>query len=281
MLFSIDKFWFQKESIVEAIRKIAVAGTFYPASCQKIKSMFRTFNRKFDTLEISPKTGKIIPDAVIVPHAGYIFSGYTANFAYRFLAPTKAKRFIVIGPSHHVYFKGISGSFFEQFQTPCGNLDIDTPYLFALAQRFNIGFVPQAHAKEHSTEVQMPFLQHYFPKRKVIELIYGDISVKSLTNIITALLQDKDNAVIISSDLSHFHPLKEAEAIDKNCLLGVQNLDYHRLQKCEACGELGIKAIVLAAKALKLRSKLLDYRTSADASGDTHSVVGYMSAMFY
>jgi len=266
---------------MEALRKMAVAGTFYPASCQKIKTMFQEFNRRFDALDIPPKTRKITPKAVIVPHAGYIYSGYTANFAYRFLAPSRAKRFIVIGPSHHVYFKGISGSFFEQFQTPCGNLAIDTPYLFALAKRFNIGFIPKAHAKEHSTEVQMPFLQHYFPKRKVIELIYGDVSVETLMNIITALLEDKDNAVIISSDLSHFHPPKEAEAIDRNCLLGVQNLDYDRLQKCEACGELGIKAMVLAAKALKLHSKLLDYRTSAAVTGDTHSVVGYMSAMFY
>ncbi len=266
---------------MESVRKMAVSGTFYPASCQKLKAMFQTFNRKFEALEISPKTRKIVPNAVIVPHAGYIFSGYTANFAYRFLAPTKARRFIVIGPSHHVYFKGISGSFFEQFQTPCGNLAIDTPYLFALAKRFNIGFIPQAHAKEHSTEVQMPFLQHYFPKRKVIELIYGNVSVETLMNIITALLQDRENAVIISSDLSHFHPLKEAEAIDRNCLLGVQNLDYNRLQRCEACGELGIKAMVLAAKPLKLHSKLLDYRTSAAETGDKQSVVGYMSAMFY
>ena len=266
---------------MEALRKMAVAGTFYPASCKKISTMFREFNRKFDTLDIPPRTRKIIPKAVIVPHAGYIYSGYTANFAYRFLTQTKAKRFIVIGPSHHVYFKGVSGSFFEQFQTPCGNLDIDTPYLFALAKRFNIGFVPQAHAKEHSTEVQMPFLQHYFPKRKIIELIYGDVSVERVMNIITALLQDKDNAVIISSDLSHYHPLKEAEAIDRNCLLGVQNLDYDRLQKCEACGEIGIKAIVLAAKAMKLHSKLLDYRTSADTGSDIKSVVGYMSAMLF
>ncbi len=266
---------------MEALRKMAVAGTFYPASCKKIKTMFREFNRKFDTLNIPPKTRKIISKAVIVPHAGYIYSGYTANFAYRFLSPSKATRFIVIGPSHHVYFKGVSGSFYEAFQTPCGNLAIDTPYLFALARRLNIGFIPKAHEKEHSTEVQMPFLQHYFPKRKVIELIYGDVSVETLMNIITALLQDRNNTVIISSDLSHFHPLKEAEAIDRNCLLGVQNLDYDRLKKCEACGELGIKAMVLAAKSLKLHSKLLDYRTSAAATGDTKSVVGYMSAILF
>ena len=266
---------------MQHIRKMAVSGSFYPASCRRVRSMIQTFNREFDTHTIPEKTASITPRAVIVPHAGYIYSGFTANFAYRFLAKTNASRFIVIGPSHTHYFKGISGSFFEAFQTPCGNLEIDSAYLFALAKRFHIGFVPKVHQKEHSTEVQMPFLQHYFPKRKVIELIYGDIEVKSLANMIVALLQTKKNAVIVSSDLSHYYPLATANRIDRSCLLGVQNLDYNRLQTCEACGITGIKAMTLAAKSLNLRSKLLDYTTSAKASGDTHSVVGYMSAMFY
>jgi AmmeMemoRadiSam system protein B len=260
---------------------MAVAGTFYPDSCRKIKAMIHRFNEKFDTLQIDAKTRAIIPRAVIVPHAGYIYSGYTANFAYRFLAATKTKRFIVIGPSHKHYFEGISGSFFESFQTPCGTLEIDTPYLFALAKRFNIGFIPQAHAKEHSTEVQMPFLQHYFPKGKVIELVYGGIPAEELANLMVALLQNPDNTLIISSDLSHFHPLKRAEQIDRHCLLGVQNLDIGELDACEACGITGIKAITLAARHLGLKSKLLDYTTSTPVTKDTRSVVGYMSALFY
>jgi len=266
---------------MQHIRKMSVSGSFYPASCRRVKRMLHTFNQEFDMHTIPEKTAQIVPRAVIVPHAGYIYSGFTANFAYRFLAKTEASRFIVIGPSHTLYFKGISGSFFETFQTPCGALTIDSPYLFALAQKFSIGFIPAVHEKEHSTEVQMPFLQHYFPKRKVIELIYGDIEVKSLVNIIVALLQNKENAVIVSSDLSHYYPLATANRIDRNCLLGVQNLDYSRLQTCEACGITGIKAMTLAAKSLNLHSKLLDYTTSAKASGDTDSVVGYMSAMFY
>lgn len=134
-------------------REMAVSGTFYPRSCTKLKRMIREFNREFDTHTIPEETASIIPKAVIVPHAGYVYSGFTANFAYRFLANSKATRFIVIGPSHKVYFKGISGSFFEQFQTPCGDMTIDSAYLFALAKTFNIGFIPQAHAQEHSTEV--------------------------------------------------------------------------------------------------------------------------------
>lgn len=266
---------------MQHIRKMAVAGTFYPRSCIRLKTMIRKFNHTFNTHTIPPNISAIIPRAVIVPHAGYIYSGFTANFAYRFLAHADPKRIIVIGPSHKVYFKGVSGSFFETYQTPCGNLEIDSAYLFALAKKFNIGFVPEVHTKEHSTEVQMPFLQHYFPNTKVIELIYGDIEVQSLVNIIVSLLRNKENAVIVSSDLSHYYPLSEANRIDKHCLLGVQDLDYNRLQKCEACGITGIKAMTLAARTLKLYSKLLDYTTSAKASGDTRSVVGYMSAMFY
>ena len=151
-----------------------------------------------------------------------------------------------------------------------------------LSKQFNIGYEPKAHAKEHSTEVQMPFIQYYFPKSKIIELIYGNTTVKTLALLIVALLQNQDNAVVISSDLSHFHSLEEAKAFDGNCLRGVAHLNLTELaQGCEACGLIGIQAIVLTAKHLKLSSKLLDYRTSADASKDTGSVVGYMSAMFY
>lgn len=264
------------------VRKAAVQGLFYPKECAKVKTYIKGFNHTFDAMNIPQKIKNIIPRAVIVPHAGYIYSGFTANFAYRFLKQSKVKRIIVIGPSHHHYFKSISGSYYETYETPCGLLEIDSAYLFALAKQFDIGFEHKAHEKEHSTEVQLPFIQHYFPKTKVIELIYGDTSAKTLANLITALLNNKDNAVVISSDLSHFHNLKEAHILDKNCLKGVEKLDLTELEKgCKACGLTGIQAMILAAKHLKLSSKLLDYRTSAETSKDTSSVVGYMSAMFY
>ncbi len=265
-----------------AIRKAAVRGSFYPKECSQVKAYFKKFDQAFEEITISREIRNIIPQAVIVPHAGYIYSGFTANFAYRFLQQTKAKRIIIIGPSHHHYFKGISGSYYEKYETPCGELEIDSPYLFALAKQFNIGFEPKAHEKEHSTEVQMPFIKHYFPKSKIIELIYSNISAKNLASLITALLHNKDNVVVISSDLSHFYSLEEAKGFDENCLRGVVKLDLGELASgCKACGLTGIQAMILAAKRLKLSSKLLDYRTSADASGDSSSVVGYMSAMFY
>ncbi|AKF24513.1 hypothetical protein YH65_03250 [Sulfurovum lithotrophicum] len=265
----------------QGIRKAAVAGSFYPERCREVKRYIRGFNAAFDRLSIKKEILDIRPRTVIVPHAGYIYSGFTANFAYRFLKHTKPKRIIVIGPSHHYYFKGVSASYFENYETPCGDIKIDTPYLFALAKKFNIGFDPRAHEKEHSTEVQMPFIKHYFHQIKVIELIYGDVSPKELTMIITALLNNPDNAVVISSDLSHFYPLKKAKMLDRHCLRAVAKLDPNELKQCEACGITGITAMILAAKKLGLSSKLLDYSTSANTTHDESSVVGYMSAMFY
>ena len=263
-------------------RKTAVQGSFYPKICSEVKTYIAQFNQRFDEISIPKEILNIIPRAIIVPHAGYIYSGFTANFAYRFLKQSKAKRIIVIGPSHHHYFKGISGSYYETYETPCGELNIDSAYLFALAKEFDIGFEPKAHEKEHSTEVQMPFIKYYLPQAKVIELIYGDMHPKKLSILISALLKNDDNILIISTDLSHFHTLEEAKSLDENCLKGVAKLDLDELDNgCKACGLIGIQAIIIAAKQLNLSSKLLDYRTSAETSNDTDSVVGYMSAMFY
>ena len=109
-----------------AVRKASVRGQFYPQACSTIKTYIQEFNHTFDKMIISQKTESIIPRSIIVPHAGYIYSGFTANFAYRFLKNSSVKRIIVIGPSHHHYFKGISGSYYETYETPCGDVDIDS-----------------------------------------------------------------------------------------------------------------------------------------------------------
>ncbi len=264
-----------------SVRKSAVNGIFYPASCRELERTIDNFNKRLESLSFDKTLLRLKPDALIVPHAGYIYSGFTANFAYRFARFRRPKRVIVIGPSHHYYFRGISAAYYEAIETPCGTIPIDTPYLFALAQRFPIGFIPKAHAKEHSTEVQMPFVKHYFPNAEIIEIVYGDTDVALLAQIVEALLTNEENLTIISSDLSHYYPIEKAELLDSFCLKAVRDLDVKLLKRCEACGKMGIAAMVRAARKTKRRSLLLDYRTSAEASGDTASVVGYMSALFY
>jgi len=257
------------------------AGSFYPSNPKEIEQLIKLFN---EILEKRPDFNEIIhlkPKAIISPHAGYIYSGYTANVAHRVLANRKVKRVVVIGPSHHTYFRGVSGSFFDYYETPFRDIPIDLEYLSVIDKKFGLDFIKDAHNLEHSTETQMPFIAYYQPDVKVIELIYGDNSLEKLAKIVTWLLEDSLTSVVISTDLSHFYSLERAQQLDAICINGIAKLDNTILDMgCEACGLIGIKAINIAARALNLKSYILDYRTSADASGDTSRVVGYVSAAY-
>ncbi len=262
-------------------REAAVAGQFYPSSPDEIHAMLEHYNEILDT-HLKEKDGvlHLKPRAVIVPHAGYVYSGFTANIALRLLSNSDIKRVVIIGPSHRVYLNGTSISEFDTYHTPLGALLIDKPLVSDLKERFELAFVPEAH-HEHSTEVQIPFVKNYTPDVSVVELVYGDESPEKLAEVIEYLLDDPDTAVVISTDLSHYYDIKKANTLDSICLEAVKELSTAELHEgCEACGKIGVEAILLAAKRSALRSVLLDYRTSADASGDESQVVGYMSAAF-
>ncbi|WP_309496278.1 AmmeMemoRadiSam system protein B [Sulfurovum sp.] len=257
-----------------SVREPAVEGQFYPSSSNEIISTIKVYNAK-DNQNINLNTR-----AVIVPHAGYIYSGFTANKALRLLRNVEIERVVVIGPSHRVAFKGISAAMFDSYETPLGGFPIDKTFITGLSKSFDIKFVPQAH-HEHSTEVQMPFIKYYRPDTSIVELVYGEEDSANLAKIIDHLLEDKNTAVVISTDLSHYYDIDKANRLDNICLDAVKTLDITRLKKgCEACGKIGIEAMLIAAKHRGLKPIILDYRTSADASLDRSEVVGYMSAAF-
>jgi AmmeMemoRadiSam system protein B len=265
-----------------SIREAKNCGTFYSCSKDELNHLIDIFNSALDGAKEAQDKLKLIPKAVISPHAGYIYSGFSANFAHRVLANKKVKRVVVIGPSHHVYFEGISGSFFSEYATPFGNLPIDIEYLNVIKKEFGLVFAKEAHKLEHSTETQMPFIAKYQPDVKVIELIYGKIDSNKLAKLIEWLLQDSLTSVVISSDLSHFHTLDRANMLDGICLEAIKKLDSDILDVgCEACGIAGIRGAIIAAKKLKLKSEILDYRTSADVTGDEKRVVGYSSSVIF
>jgi len=251
------------------------AGTFYPAQASEIEHYFKVFE---ETANIDlPET----PRALIVPHAGYIYSGFTAHLAFEQLRRTDAKRAIVIGPSHRVAFHGMSISLFDEFATPLGALKIDRAYAENLKEKYGLDFEPAMHM-EHSTEVQMPFIKHYAPQLEVVEMVYGAFDPKRLGNIITDLLKEKENVVVISTDLSHFYTEEEANRLDNICLNAIDRLEPSLMHRgCEACGAIGVEGVLIAARSDGLHVKVLDYRTSSWATKDTSSVVGYASAVFY
>ena len=263
------------------MRKIANEG-FYPQNCEEIENFIDYFNNILDNNideENKKRLFNVPPKAIIAPHAGWVFSGFTANFVYRMFKNFNNKRIIVIGPDHKIGFSGASICLEEKYETPCENLDIDIEYSILLKETFNLKYIKNAH-NEHSTEVQMPFIQHYTSNAKIIEIVYSDYSSNDLSKIIDFLLEDEKNIIVISSDLSHYYNKKTAMAIDYNCIQAVYDLDISKLNKCEACGKIGIEALIKSADKKNMTSLIVDYRTSADANEDESQVVGYMSAIF-
>jgi len=262
-------------------RTMSVAGSFYPAKRYEVNGMIDRFNAILeDHPENVNRFNTLTGEAIIVPHAGWVYSGFTANIAFRILARSKPKTIVVIGPSHRVGFEGVSIADTQWYQTPLGDLEIDRVLVKDLRERLNIPFFPEAH-HEHSTEVQMPFIRHYMSDVRVVELVYAYAEPSLIEPIITYCLTQSETAIVISTDLSHYYPLSEANQLDSICLEAIRDENTHTLhQGCEACGRIGVEAMLNVAKKKGMYSTLLDYRTSADASGDSSRVVGYMSAIF-
>lgn len=263
------------------LRMMSVAGSFYPSNPQEIVEYINHFNT---ILQSHPEVLKFYDslegNSVIVPHAGWVYSGFTANIAFRILKRSAPKTVVVIGPSHRIGFEGISIADMDAYQTPLGNLPMNLLLVKELKKEFNLITYQAAH-HEHSTEVQMPFVRYYLPECQVIEMVYSLTDVQSLAKIIDYLVTKDETAIVISTDLSHYYMLDKAKELDSICIEAIRTKHTSQLhQGCEACGKIGVEAILDVAKMRGWSSTLLDYRTSADASGDKSRVVGYASALF-
>jgi len=257
------------------MRKSYFSGSFYDSNCEEIE---KYFSQKENLSLFKEKSIR----GLIVPHAGYFYSGSVADEVYKITNGENYKRIVVIGPSHHLYFKNASVVLDDYYKTPCGNLDIDIQYSEELIEKLDfLSYLKQAHM-EHSTEVQMPFIKHYFSSKKVVEIVYGDINKQKMSELIELILSDKSNLLVISTDLSHFYNLKDANILDNYCIEAFKSLNIEILDDgCEACGLLGLRAVIDIAKKQELKSELVKYKTSADASGDNTKVVGYMSGILF
>lgn len=268
------------------IRKAAVAGLFYPSGSKKLNDEIQ--------LLLSITAGKNnLPgiSGIIAPHAGYPYSGKTAAYAYNLLRGKNYENVIILSPSHREYFPGSCVFSGDAYETPLGIVEVNKE----LADRLTGGSRSifkgiKGHRDEHAIEVQLPFIQNVLPGARIVPIVMGDqskIFVDELAGRLAEVLDDR-TVVVASSDLSHYHTKKEADALDSVVEESISGFDYEKLQTalenrmCEACGGGPIVAMMKASAMVnKNKSAVLNRSDSGDTTGDFNDVVGYLSAVVY
>jgi len=268
---------------VQHIRQPAVAGAFYPG--QK-ETLVHDVIAMIDAARVEASSTKqsdfhASPKAVIVPHAGYIYSGPTAAAAYSRLAAVSdtIKRVILLGPVHRVPVRGLALPGADVFATPLGEIQIDQDAVAAIENLPQVVESPAAHAEEHSLEVQLPFLQMTLADFKLLPLAVGDATPQEVAEVLDVLWGGPETLIVISSDLSHFLPYQAAQIVDSETAQNILQL-RGTLNHEQACGGTPVNGLMLAAKQHHLQPHLLDLRNSGDTAGDKNRVVGYAAFAF-
>ena len=267
------------------IRQSSVAGQFYPGSPRELTNMIRVFLGNAKTPDLK---GKI--SGLVVPHAGYVYSGQRAAEAYKSLSGKIFKNVLVISPSHREFFNFISIYPGEGYETPLGIIERTHDFDKLVESSPGCRFSESGHGFEHALEVQLPFLQVILGDSfRLLPVVIGNQDEKNiayLTNFLkTAKSQDPDLLIIASSDLSHFHNSETARRMDDMWIDAMKNYDIETLEKyffsasCEACGGGGIIALLKALQSDKTQISVTGYTHSGEINGDYSSVVGYTSAV--
>ncbi len=261
---------------MHTVRQPAVAGAFYPGNRQALTDDIKAF---LDAA--APVADQTFPKAIIVPHAGYIYSGQTAARAYARLIPIRKaiKRVILLGPVHRVPVRGLALPDADAFATPLGEIELDRPAIASLAGLNQVVVSAAAHTLEHSLEVQLPFLQTVLDNFKLVPLAVGDATPAEVAEVLDTLWGGPETVIVISSDLSHFLPYELAQTVDQETVHSILSMNG-TLNHHQACGSTPVNGLVLAAKRHHLKPKLLDLCNSGDTAGDKNRVVGYASFAF-
>lgn len=257
-----------------SLRNPAVAGMFYPGDAL---TLARDLAGYLGAVPPAP-TFQAPPKAIIVPHAGYIYSAPVAAPAYARLEPLKGivRRVVLLGPCHRVAVQGIAIPTVSRFATPLGEIALDREALDSLRALPQIVASDEAHAEEHSLEVQLPFLQATLGDFALVPLAVGRASTADVAQVIEHLWGGPETLIVISSDLSHFHPYAEAQRIDAASVSQIAALQALTSFE-QACGALPINGMLEIARRRGLSIELLDQRNSGDTAGDRQRVVGYAS----
>jgi MEMO1 family protein len=262
---------------MSSIRSPAVAGTFYPGSAHALSQQVEQLLAAAEHPDDLPS-----PKALIVPHAGYIYSGAVAANAYARLARARERlrRVVLLGPAHRVALRGLALPGCEAFATPLGTVPIDQAGVNALSGLPQVNVSHLAHVAEHSLEVHLPFLQRTLENFSVLPLVVGDATAEEVAQVLDTLWGGEETLIVVSSDLSHYLPYQTAREVDEATARAILNLnaDIHQRQ---ACGAIAVNALMLAATRRHLSPELIDLRNSGDTAGERTRVVGYGSFAFH
>lgn len=255
------------------VREPAVAGAFYPAREAVLR---REVASLLESAGGPERTGPA-PKALIVPHAGYVYSGPVAASAYACLAPIRGRirRVVLLGPAHRVALRGLATPGADAFRTPLGRIPVDREACEGLAELPFVDELPLAHAQEHSLEVQLPFLQVALGAFTLVPLVVGNASDDEVATVIERLWGGPETLLVVSSDLSHYLPYQEARRRDAATCAAIERLEVARLDPDAACGCHPVRGLLVAARRAGLRAETLDLRSSGDTAGPRDQVVGY------
>ena len=258
---------------MNAIRPPAVAGLFYPANKEQLTRTVQDFLSAAQTITL--KNIK----ALIVPHAGYLYSGPIAATAYATLIAAKIRRVILLGPTHRVAVRGLALPGAEAFSTPLGCVKIDSPAAQCIAHLPQVCTSAPVHAMEHALEVQLPFLQSILTDFTLLPLAVGMASPEEVAEVLEILWGGQETLIVISSDLSHYLPYETCQRVDHETARAILNLQQP-ISHERACGGTPVSGLLLAAQHHRLTPHLLDLRNSGDTAGTRDTVVGYASFAF-
>lgn len=277
------------DPLVPSLRRTSVAGTWYPDNPKRLVSHLDGY---LDRVRIDEPAGRL--RAIVAPHAGLMYSGPVAAYAYQAARRHQPSVLVLVGPSHFVPFEGVSIWPDGQWETPLGPVRVHGDLAAAIAaESEQIVSLPAAHGREHSLEMQMPFIAHLLPGVPIVPLVMGQQRPATAFGLAEAMARAvqahaPDALLIASSDLSHYEDAVTAESLDRVVIRYVESLDADGLMQAleheprHACGGGPMVAVMHAARRLgAIGARLLQYADSGDVSGDKSSVVGYMAAAIW
>jgi hypothetical protein len=252
------------------VRKTAVAGQFYPAQPDQLRTMIRSFLEQVNVTGPTPK-------AIIAPHAGYRYSGPIAASAYARLQGTSFQRVLLLGPAHTVHLQGIAASSAEAFATPLGNVLVDTAAVQTSLRLPQVQMMDEAHHREHGLEVHLPFLQMVCRDFALVPLVVGAVETADLAHLLAALYTS-ESLIVVSSDLSHYYDYETARQLDAATSRAIEQGRPEAVE--HACGRVPIRGLLQFAQGYGWQAQTIDLRNSGDTAGSRDRVVGYGAYVF-